>query len=73
MVQEDDKDCLSQSRFIEIWNRLFNLKGIHTEKCLTEEQFIGLISKSLMTNADDLTNGALNITMGSTYYNSKTM
>ena len=37
IIQEEDKDCLSQRRFIEIWNRLFNLKGIQTEKCLTEE------------------------------------
>lgn len=67
IIQEEDKDCLSQRRFIEIWNRMFNLKGIQTEKCLTEEQFIGLISRSLMANADDLTNGALHITMGSSY------
>ena len=41
-----DEDCMSQDRFISIWNSLFKLDsyGNHSNHCLTEEQFVDIVS-----------------------------
>jgi len=58
LVKDDsDNDCMSQARFIDIWNRMFHLKGIASSQCLSEDDFVGLISRSLMSNADAITEG----------------
>lgn len=50
----DDCDCLTGARFLSVWNKLFKLSGPSTEECITEEQFISMISKSFNKNLSAL-------------------
>jgi len=45
--EEEDCDCLTGMRFIDVWNRLFHIQGHANEECLTEEEFVTLIQKNL--------------------------
>ena len=47
---ESDCDCLTSARLQSIWNKLFKLTGPTSSECLTEEQFVGMISKSFKKN-----------------------
>ena len=49
-MSDEDCDCLTGARFLAVWNKLFKLSGPSTEECITEEQFISLISKSFNKN-----------------------
>ena len=48
-------DCMSQDRFISIWNKLFQVNGHGSSQCITEEAFVDLISQSVRSNANDMT------------------
>lgn len=41
-------------RFIDVWNKIFQIKGMASAECLTETQFIDLVSQSLMSNVDNI-------------------
>lgn len=58
---EEDCDCLTGVRFIDIWNKIFQIKGMASADCLTESQFLDLISKSLMSNVDKIERGATSV------------
>tara|TARA_B110000285_G_C15107083_1_gene608666 strand:- start:519 stop:800 length:282 start_codon:yes stop_codon:yes gene_type:complete len=53
---DSDCDCLTGARFIDVFNKIFNIKGMASSGCLTEQQFLDLISKSLIANVDSITN-----------------
>lgn len=43
ITKEDDCDCLSGVRFMEIWNKMFHLEGMPSKECITEEEFVSLL------------------------------
>jgi hypothetical protein len=47
---DSDCDCLTGARFLTVWNKLFKLSGAGSDECLTEEQFVNVISKSFKKN-----------------------
>jgi hypothetical protein len=51
---ESDCDCLTGAGFINIWNRIFKIQGIAGSACLTETQFIDLVSQSMISNVDSI-------------------
>ena len=53
-MSDDDCGCLTGERFLSVWNKLFKLSGPSTNECITEEQFISLISKSFNKNLNAL-------------------
>ena len=53
-MSDEDCDCLTGARFLAVWNKLFKLSGPSTEECITEDQFISLISKSFNKNLNAL-------------------
>jgi hypothetical protein len=67
---ESDCDCLTAARFIDVWNNMFTMKGPHTNgasnECMTEDDFVGLVSKTLMSNMDSGSFSERMSTMGST-------
>ena len=38
--EEEDCDCLIGLRFIDVWNKIFHIKGMAIGECLTEPQFV---------------------------------
>ena len=55
-AKEEDCDCLTGMRFINVWNRLFQIKGESNDECLTEDEFIHVIQRNLNQNAKLLQN-----------------
>lgn len=53
-MSDEDCTCLTGARFLAVWNKLFKLSGPSTDECITEEQFISLISKSFNKNLNAL-------------------
>ena len=51
---DTDCDCLTGARFLDIWNKMFNIKGMASTECLTEEQFVTMISKGIRQNVTGL-------------------
>jgi hypothetical protein len=49
--KEEDCDCFTGVRFIDTWNKLFKISGNVTNDCLTEKQFISMVSDSFNANA----------------------
>ena len=47
---DSECDCLTSARLMSIWNKLFKLTGPTTTDCLTEEQFVTMISKNMNKN-----------------------
>ena len=52
--EESECGCLTGDRFLTVWNNLFKLTGTGSNACITEEQFVGLITKSLARNSANL-------------------
>ena len=48
---EENCDCLTGVRLIDVWNKLFHIKGSSSTECLTEEEFVNLLSKNFNQNA----------------------
>ena len=44
--EEENCDCLTGVRFIDVWNKLFHLEGVASAECMTEEEFVSLVSKN---------------------------
>jgi hypothetical protein len=44
--ESEDCDCLSGIEFIEVWNKLFHLKGVAGTECITKDEFVGLLQKN---------------------------
>ena len=42
-ASDEDCDCLTGIKFIEVWNKLFHLKGVAGTECLTQDEFVGLL------------------------------
>lgn len=53
-VETDDCDCLTGIKFLDIWNKLFKIRGDVSSECLTERQFIEMLSMSFKANAKAL-------------------
>ena len=51
---ESDCDCLTGVRFLNVWNQIFQLSGPVGTECLTEEEFVNTISRSLKKNCNNL-------------------
>ena len=34
--EEEDCDCLTGLRFVDVWNKIFHIKGMASGECLTE-------------------------------------
>ena len=51
VYQEREADCMTQNRFIDIWNNMFMISGQSNNSCLTEEQFVQIVSKNIVNNA----------------------
>lgn len=47
---EEDCDCLTGARLINVWNKMFKISGPSTTECLTEEQFVSVLAKSFTAN-----------------------
>ena len=47
---ESDCDCLTGTRLINVWNKIFKLSGPGSEECITEDQFVSMIAKSFKKN-----------------------
>ena len=54
VIKEEDCDCLSGIRFMEIWNKMFHLQGAASATCITEEEFVSILQKNFNKNAKDL-------------------
>ena len=52
--EEENCDCLTGLRFVDVWNRIFNIKGMASGECLTSTQFVELISNQLINNITTL-------------------
>lgn len=50
-VETDDCDCLTGVKFLDVWNKLFKIRGDVSADCLTERQFIEMVSMSFNANA----------------------
>jgi len=48
-------DCMSEDRFIQIWNKLFTVNGVGSNQCLGEGEFVNLVARSIQNNANDMT------------------
>jgi hypothetical protein len=52
--EESDCGCLTGDRLQVVWNKLFKLSGPSSDTCITEEEFVGMISKSFVKNSGAL-------------------
>ena len=44
LIKEENCDCLTGVKFINVWNKLFHIEGIGGTECMTEDEFVGLIT-----------------------------
>ena len=49
-IKEEDCNCLTGVKFINVWNKLFHIEGNGGTECMTEDEFVGLISKNFVRN-----------------------
>lgn len=49
-ASEEDCDCISGIQFMEVWNKLFHLKGVAGTECLTQDQFVEMLQKNIQNN-----------------------
>ena len=52
--ESEDCDCLTGIKFIEVWNKIFQLKGVSGTECLTQEEFVTLLQKNFQNNTKAL-------------------
>ena len=43
IYKEDECDCLRGDRFLQIWNKMFQMQGELGKECIKEEEFIGIL------------------------------
>jgi len=42
--EEENCDCLTGMRFVDVWNNIFNIKGMASGECLTAPEFVTLLT-----------------------------
>ena len=55
-MDAEDCNCLTGVKFINIWNRLFHIEGVGGTECMTEDEFVQLISQNFVGGAAKLQN-----------------
>ena len=43
ITKEDDCECLSGIRFVDVWNKMMHIEGPASTECITEDEFVTLL------------------------------